>query len=53
MLAEVKKDHKQIRDQVHEVRMGQAALATREEVIEEITSQRKLRRRLRSRIDGS
>lgn len=33
-------DNRQLRDQVHEMTMAQRALATREEMIEEITAQR-------------
>lgn len=42
VIGQVQKDQKQIRDQVHEVQTGQRALATREEVVEEITAQREL-----------
>jgi hypothetical protein len=42
IVGQVQKDQKQIRDQVHEVQTGQRALATREEVVEEITAQREL-----------
>ena len=33
-------DNKQLRDQLHDLQTGQRALATREEVTEEVTAQR-------------
>lgn len=37
---ELREDNRGLRDQLHELRLGQKALATTEEVREEVTAQR-------------